>query len=540
MYYNLVGQAPFSHEQLLLTETDPIFQVNLPILPPPGYKDSLEEIEYLLEIMTRKDFKDKLVFIKEADKDFLVLFLALLSELGIQQDREMELRGIMETLVVPIMKIKYHYNRARPFQYAEDAGIEFPMFQTQTGNTPSYPSGHTIQSYYIASYLSALYPQHRKIFMNLARDISRSRIQGGIHFPSDCSFGVTVFRHLWFGSKIPAQMKLASFSPSYMKRERQIRTRFQLIRVIPSKKHASSKKKVKNKDGDMVEIYTYTEKEINKRHKDKAKQMEKVKQNLDKLKKQLKEDLKNPEKQEVALAVSLIDETYERVGNPSSAKDGHFGVTGWQKKHLKFKDSKAVLSYIGKSGVEQSKTVKNKQLVDLLKKLTRNKKPNECILDNTSASKVNAYLKDFDITAKDIRGFHANNEMLEHLKQIRSKGPKLPSDKKEKEILLKKEFNTALEKAALKVGHEPATLKGQYLVTHLEESYLKDGTVIKSLKKASEYKSEYNSKNIKGVWLPLWVISKALKLSEFKTLKKLKALRKKGKARKSVDLWTIL
>ena len=226
MYYNLVGQAPFSHQQILLSETDPIFQVFLPINPYPGYNESLKEIDYLMGVIGT-DLKSNLDFIVEADKNFLNFFLALLTELGIQDNREIELREIEKSLVIPIMKLKYHYNRARPFQYAEKEGRPFPKFPTETGNTPSYPSGHTIQSYYIASYLSTLYPNHRKIFMDLARDISFSRIQGGIHFPSDCLFGVTVFRHLWRGG--PAQMKLSSKTRT--SREQQIRERFQMVVV---------------------------------------------------------------------------------------------------------------------------------------------------------------------------------------------------------------------------------------------------------------------------------------------------------------------
>lgn len=220
MYYSLIGDAPPLHEKILLTETDPIFQVELPINPPPGYKDTIEEVKFLLQIMQR-DFKAKREFIIAADADFLGFFLALLMELGIQEDREAELREIEKALVIPIMKIKYHYNRARPFQYAAEAGIPFPQFPTQTGHSPAYPSGHTIQSYYIAAYLGSLYPQHRKIFMDLARDISFSRLQCGVHFPSDCMFGVTIFRYLWRGG--PATMKLSK------NREQEIWNRFRYI-----------------------------------------------------------------------------------------------------------------------------------------------------------------------------------------------------------------------------------------------------------------------------------------------------------------------
>ena len=33
-----------------------------------------------------------------------------------------------------------------------------------------------------------------------------------------------------------------------------------------------------------------------------------------------------------ALAVGLCDKSFERIGNPTSAEEGHLGVTGWAKK----------------------------------------------------------------------------------------------------------------------------------------------------------------------------------------------------------------
>ena len=54
-----------------------------------------------------------------------------------------------------------------------------------------------------------------------------------------------------------------------------------------------------------------------------------------------------------------------------------------------------------------------------------------------------------------------------------------------KEVPLGYTPEQAIEEAATEVGHETATLRGQYLVPHLEESFMKDGTIIKNLKKSS-------------------------------------------------------
>jgi DNA topoisomerase IB len=250
------------------------------------------------------------------------------------------------------------------------------------------------------------------------------------------------------------------------------------------------KKKVKTQDGDEVVVYEYSEGQVGHRNREKAKRIEKLRQGIGKLRTQVKKDLgsTDPNVRLTALAVALIDETYERVGNDGSAKDGHFGVTGWTVDHISFSGSKATLKYTGKSGVDQKKSVTNAKMVSALKAATKGKNKSETILCEgddcrITATEVNAYLEDFDITAKDIRGLHANEEMKSELKKAR-KGT-LPSDKKEREAKLKEEFKTALEAAASAVGHEAATLKSQYLVPGLEDAFMKDGTVPEKLDKTS-------------------------------------------------------
>jgi hypothetical protein len=75
--------------------------------------------------------------------------------------------------------------------------------------------------------------------------------------------------------------------------------------------------------------------------------------------------------------------------------------------------------------------------------------------------------------------------MHEALRAARKAGGKLPEDKKAREKQLKEEFKKALEETADVVGHEPATLRSQYLVPGLESDYLRDGTITDSFIKSS-------------------------------------------------------
>jgi len=254
-----------------------------------------------------------------------------------------------------------------------------------------------------------------------------------------------------------------------------------LLKVVAKYK---SKKKL---DTGTV-VYEYSEKQIAKRHKEKADRIEKLRGSIEKLRTQVMKDIKSddPETKLKALAVALMDHTYERVGNDESADDGHFGVTGWQKRHVTFGKGKATIKYVGKSGVKHEKEVTDKAILKALKDAHENAKGEKtCLFEYdggcVTASEVNHYLKEYDITAKDLRGFHANDQMKQHLQKIRSGGGKLPEDKKEREKKLKDEFKEALEMTAEEVGHEASTLRSQYLVPALEENYLKDGSVLEKL-----------------------------------------------------------
>lgn len=250
-----------------------------------------------------------------------------------------------------------------------------------------------------------------------------------------------------------------------------------------SKRQKNYVKKKKEESGNIT--YIYSEKHIKDRNLKKMKKLKKLYASLAKLRTQVKKDLHNEDLKTrySALAVALIDETYARVGNMYSASDSkHYGVTTWLVKHVKFSGSKAIIDFIGKSGVKQHREVKTPAVVKVLREVCKGKKATDKIFDGEdyyiNDNYVNQYLRPFNITAKDIRGLHANEEMRKALKQVR-KG-KLPSDKGAKEKQLKKEFKEAVEIASKSVGHEPGTLKNQYLIPTMEPDYI-SGAKIDSL-----------------------------------------------------------
>lgn len=232
--------------------------------------------------------------------------------------------------------------------------------------------------------------------------------------------------------------------------------------------------------------YHYTESQIRRRNIQKSERVEALRKNIDRLRKKVREDLKSEDEKirTLALVIYVIDETKARVGNRESERErGHYGVTGLLKKHLRFEGDNAVFRYTGKSGVEQKKVITDKKLIEELKTVSEGKNNEEplfsykrgtrqCLLDSTAVSK---YLEEFGVTAKDIRGYHANQEMVKTLKALRRRSGRMPTDQKEREETLDKEFKKALELVAKMLGHEAHTLRTQYLVPGFEEHYKERG-----------------------------------------------------------------
>ena len=176
------------------TRPTPSFHENLvmPKYQPPSNDSSttLDEIKYLSSIKPNENNVLKYDKVKETFKPYA-------EELGIYE----YIKKIEHESVKFIMKLKYEYNRPRPFQVAEFYGIDLNGTQTNSMKTPSFPSGHAIQGYLIADILSKHNPSNTELYQQLGEDIAHSRIIGKAHYPSDKKYGKKIAKALFKGLK---------------------------------------------------------------------------------------------------------------------------------------------------------------------------------------------------------------------------------------------------------------------------------------------------------------------------------------------------
>ena len=198
-----------------------------------------------------------------------------------------------------------------------------------------------------------------------------------------------------------------------------------------------------------------------------------LRDNLNRLKLQVRKDLKGKDEKNklTALIVRIMFNTSERVGNDTSATNGRFGISQLKNNHIFLRNGKIHLVYVGKSGVKHSKSFSDEISFNILKVL---KKRNDNFLFVTNDSfrikpdRVNRYLDNFGAKSKDIRGYNANHMMICELK-------KYGKVKEQKDRI--KIFNLSLKKVSEKIGHGSATLRKHYLLPEIEGNFYLNGSV---------------------------------------------------------------
>ena len=178
---------------------------NFPDIPYPPI-DSLEGEQDLARTIIQ--YNNRVVppeLQQAADIDMDSLFTTFLDRKGITFNESYYNK--LRVDLTPIIKtLKEYYNRPRPFQVAEVYGLDFTADDLTTVQSPSYPSGHTIQAYVIALSLSEQFPEYEVELLNIAELISQSRIDRGVHFPTDVEFGRIIAKLIF------NEMKDGSFS----------------------------------------------------------------------------------------------------------------------------------------------------------------------------------------------------------------------------------------------------------------------------------------------------------------------------------------
>ena len=126
----------------------------------------------------------KKAFVKKYD-NIEAAFKKTAEEQGVEDyDKNIAAKLIKDSAPV-ILELKKYHNRPRPYELDK----KLTAFKMKSMETPSYPSGHSVQGVLIGKVLSDKYPKSRKGVMATAKNISYSRRVARAHYKSDSKMG---------------------------------------------------------------------------------------------------------------------------------------------------------------------------------------------------------------------------------------------------------------------------------------------------------------------------------------------------------------
>ena len=211
---------------------------------------------------------------------------------------------------------------------------------------------------------------------------------------------------------------------------------------------------------------------------------------LPKLRKQVEKDLarrKLGKEKVLACVVKLIDEAYFRVGNDRYAKENHsYGITTLRSKHATITSTKVTFDFVGKSGKEHVKTIKDSTLARIIKQLDElpghelfRYKDEQGSMHDIHPADVNAYIKanmGEEFTAKDFRTWGGT---------LLATSALLQEDlEKESSTTARKKLVTAtVKRVAKRLGNTPAIARSSYIDPRVIVAY-EDGKSLSKVKKA--------------------------------------------------------
>tara|TARA_R110000851_G_scaffold64597_2_gene147034 strand:+ start:722 stop:1858 length:1137 start_codon:yes stop_codon:yes gene_type:complete len=145
-------------------------------------------------------------FLEKSDSKVVNVFKEYCNVNNIKNVDWDKIEEIVEDVEKIILKLKNQHERPRPFNYFNGDTSLSKKYKESF----SYPSGHTTIAYFVCDLLGSYIPKIKQDCQTMASIIGQSRIDNGVHFPSDVSYGRLIgemLADLYHNEEIPTNLK---------------------------------------------------------------------------------------------------------------------------------------------------------------------------------------------------------------------------------------------------------------------------------------------------------------------------------------------
>lgn len=159
--------------------------------PKNSSKATREELNQIVDyVSVMNDNQDVLKRYKAYDYSLVKTFGDIIIQHNLGEEAIQMVDQLFDDSLSLILKLKYYFQRPRPYQLAETYKLKLFPYDSKSHGSPSYPSGHALQSRLICHVIGNHFPQLFEYFDNLAKDIEYSRMYMGLHYTSDIDFSL--------------------------------------------------------------------------------------------------------------------------------------------------------------------------------------------------------------------------------------------------------------------------------------------------------------------------------------------------------------
>lgn len=190
---------PTDKQKVKMKRSTPLITIdwNSIIPEPPSNTSDVTKMDLAkVEELSRGVSYEEFDLIMLVDDDTENLFKSYAKKANLDYPTEL-IDSIINNIDTVLLNLKYKFKRARPFQIAPHLDYIISVIQTDTHQTPAYPSGHQGQGAIVAEVLSSMYPEHKTEFSKLAELVGKARVMQGVHYPSDNEVSMMLARVLW-------------------------------------------------------------------------------------------------------------------------------------------------------------------------------------------------------------------------------------------------------------------------------------------------------------------------------------------------------